>query len=275
MKKLSSIIFSFFYCCISGTVQASEADRLFYEAVRAEASGNFKEAIIAYKRIEENKHSANLHGNLANSLLEIEHTGQAILHYRKALLLDPDNREFKENLEYAKKIAGISSEIPKKSWYIGPEKIDFWSLVRSLVFWISAIFIAYLYYLGWEKRKLIVPFIICATITSTCEIAHRMSTSLHEEIKKELIIVNPLFSDQNKSSKIALRRFAGLGSSENTFVQPGESVWLTVKNSNDINMHQSIEGKKWILVRTLDDRKKGWIERESVELIYPGKFSLN
>ena len=114
MKKLSSIIFSFFYCCISGTVQASEADRLFYEAVRAEASGNFKEAIIAYKRIEENKHSANLHGNLANSLLEIEHTGQAILHYRKALLLDPDNREFKENLEYAKKIAGISSEIPKR-----------------------------------------------------------------------------------------------------------------------------------------------------------------
>ena len=102
-----------------------------------------------------------------------------------------------------------------------------------------------------------------------------MSTSLHEEIKKELIIVNPLFSDQNKSSKIALRRFAGLGSSENTFVQPGESVWLTVKNSNDINMHKSIEGKKWILVRTLDDRKKGWIERESVELIYPGKFSLN
>ena len=100
--------------------EGKSAEDLFYvalmsfgEGVKAEAAGDFDKAINSYEKAASLAHSANLHGNLANLFFKIGDHGKAILHYRKALLLAPDNRELKANLARVREIAEIP--IPLRS----------------------------------------------------------------------------------------------------------------------------------------------------------------
>ena len=45
--------------------------KLFYDAVRAEASGDLVKAVEIYCEIAETEHSANLHANLGKPLFQI------------------------------------------------------------------------------------------------------------------------------------------------------------------------------------------------------------
>ncbi|MDC0647027.1 tetratricopeptide repeat protein, partial [Opitutales bacterium] len=72
------------------SVEASN-EKLFYDAVRAEASGDLVKAVEIYCEIAKTDHSANLHANLANLYFKLENYARVILHLRKAIWLDPEN----------------------------------------------------------------------------------------------------------------------------------------------------------------------------------------
>ena len=83
----------------SQSLIANSKDKLFYDAVRAEASGDLLTAIDLYEGASKVSKSSNLHGNLANLYFKTEKYGKAVLNYRRALLLDPGNRAFQEKFK--------------------------------------------------------------------------------------------------------------------------------------------------------------------------------
>ena len=111
--------------------------RGFYDAVRAEASGDLKLAISLYEQLSQNQHSANLHSNLANLYFKVEDYGRAVLHFRKSLLIDPDNREATSNLAFALEMSGVSNDTihEENPTAFSATALSIWALLSSAVLW--------------------------------------------------------------------------------------------------------------------------------------------
>lgn len=94
----------------SGTAQ-NEA--LFERANAAYADGNYEEAANAYNQILENGEvSVAVHYNLGNSYYKLNRVAPSIYHYEKALQIKPDDRDVKNNLEFARNMAIDAIEEP-------------------------------------------------------------------------------------------------------------------------------------------------------------------
>ncbi|MFP6855176.1 MAG: tetratricopeptide repeat protein, partial [Opitutales bacterium] len=119
---------------------ANEADRLFYEAVRMEDKGQIEDAVAAYEKASSHGHSASLHGNLANLYFRTKNYGKAILHYRKALLLDPNNKDIQANLAQVRTIAGLPNFASSANdTYFAPSTIALWCWTTIIFFWLGLI----------------------------------------------------------------------------------------------------------------------------------------
>ena len=149
MKNLLQIVFilplPFLYAGIE--------ERKFYEAVRAEASGDLDSAIKHYKSIANSHHSANLHANLANLYFKTKKYGKSILHYRKALLIEPANREFKENLKFTLEIAGVPKQYISSEKFLSFGSANLYLSVSVFLFWIGTFLFAWIFILGWEIKS--------------------------------------------------------------------------------------------------------------------------
>lgn len=91
---------------------APPAARAGFEADFAAANalyeeGRFQEAAAAYEKILQTAgHSSAVHYNLANTLHRLGEPGRAVLHYERALLLNPSHPEARANLEFVRRAAG-------------------------------------------------------------------------------------------------------------------------------------------------------------------------
>lgn len=255
---------------LSGFLKGENPDRLFYDAVRAEANGELRNAVQFYEEASTQSHSANLHGNLANLYFKLEQYGRSILHYRKALLLRPDDRELKTNLAFAIEISAIpTGETSQPDSSFSPSHLWGWILALTLVFWagivlgilvipravskssawaLSFLWIALIGFLGWGTYQ-----------------ANDASTLLAREVIVLEAQTSPSQDKQNKQTP--LRRFAGSGSSANTTVLPGESLYLDLDESGKPKAHPNNSGVLWYLVRSLDGSKKGWLREDEFSKI--------
>jgi tetratricopeptide (TPR) repeat protein len=78
----------------------------FEKGNAAYRKGNYPEAITSYESVlKTRKHSAELYYNLGNAYYKMNKVAPAIYNYEKALLLDPGDREIKNNLNFARKMA--------------------------------------------------------------------------------------------------------------------------------------------------------------------------
>lgn len=106
MKKCS--FFAVFYFLISttftyGMLQDLDAFELGNSAYN---EGSYKKAIDFYESIlKEGKHSDALYFNLGNAYYKLDDIANSIFYYEKALLLNPEDAEVKENLSYAQNMA--------------------------------------------------------------------------------------------------------------------------------------------------------------------------
>ncbi|MCF4100711.1 tetratricopeptide repeat protein [Gillisia sp. M10.2A] len=96
MKK----IFYFIMLC-SFPVLAQNND-LFNKGNEAYNVGNYEEAVTSYEKIlNSGQTSAALYFNLANSHYKLNHIAPSIFYYEKALQLQPNDKEIRNNLEFA------------------------------------------------------------------------------------------------------------------------------------------------------------------------------
>ena len=255
-------------------LRGKQQDRFFYDAVRAEANGDISSAINFYESASNHAHSANLHGNLANLYFKMEDYGRSILHYRKALLLKPSNRQFTENLNFAYEVAGINAKNNKVSIYFGPGSFNYWVVLSFLFGWLGIIIFSYGYFSRWRLKKFIQVLVFWSLAECVSLFGLYQSEKNELFLQSEVIALLPDESDENQSKKeICLRKFAGAGSSVNTQVNPGESLFLSVDEDNSIRSHKSKDGITWYLANTRDSRKKGWLAESEIGWVLENKYT--
>ena len=83
-------------------VTAGEPEILFRKGNEAYADGKFLEAAGFYQEIlRYGIEDPRVEYNLGNAAFKLGHLGGAILHYRRAALLDPTDDEIRGNVEFA------------------------------------------------------------------------------------------------------------------------------------------------------------------------------
>jgi tetratricopeptide (TPR) repeat protein len=76
---------------------------LFEEGNEFYNQGDYRKAIEKYEKIlETNQHSAELYFNLGNANYKLNNIAPSIFYYEKALLLNPNDKDIKNNIAFAK-----------------------------------------------------------------------------------------------------------------------------------------------------------------------------
>jgi len=97
MKKLFYILL---FCLSLPTVAQNES--LFDTANNAYNKGDYQAAISNYQKIlDQGEASSELYYNLANAHYKLSHIAPSVYYYEKALKLDPNDKDIKNNLEFA------------------------------------------------------------------------------------------------------------------------------------------------------------------------------
>ncbi len=241
------------------SLHGSNEDRLFYDAVRAEANGDLDLAIQHYIQASKTAHSSNLHGNLANLFFKKEQYGKSILHFKKALLLNPKNSELSANLNFAYEMANVTSKEKKLKYsYFSKNFLTFWTTVTILTFWLGLLFFIYAIFFRANKKSIFYLLPSWILLIAVFSYASYLSYDQRLMLDREIIVYQDYY-DNNKSDKVELKRFAGETATVNTSVPRGESLYVDLENDGTPKSHQISDGKMWYLVRSLDEKKKGWI----------------
>jgi tetratricopeptide (TPR) repeat protein len=97
-------VFILLLCCFSG-LGFSQNDQSFEEANALYNKGKYAEAIDKYSAIlESGVHSSELYYNLANANYKLNNIAPSIFYYEKALKLNPNDSDIKDNLGFAQKM---------------------------------------------------------------------------------------------------------------------------------------------------------------------------
>ena len=249
------------------SVEASN-EKLFYDAVRAEASGDLVKAVEIYCEIAKTDHSANLHANLANLYFKLENYARVILHLRKAIWLDPENREYADNLAYALELASISNqnEFQFGSAFSAHLQL-FWLIAFAILFWAGIFFVLLFFRTSLTNSRVYLLGALWLGGVSFFGWGWYQTILNSSKLSREVVAINATPQVDNLEKKLALRVFAGDGSEANTKVNLGSSLFLDVDDNNLPRFHTSPNGDKWFLARSASGANKGWVREEEIESI--------
>ena len=94
----------------------TEAENLFISGNVHYGEGNFEKARDAYEQALRYGHTQALHFNLANTYFQLGDTGQAVLHYLRAKVLEPTDPDTEANLRFVREAAGLVPDPPARPW---------------------------------------------------------------------------------------------------------------------------------------------------------------
>ena len=240
-------------------------EQLFYDAVRMEATDEIAQAITLYEKASQEAVSTKMLGNLANLYYKSENYGRSILNYRKALVLDENNRDILSSLAYVRKVAELPPLKAPDTGYLTGETNNSWKIILATFFWIGLLIITYLFFIRNLKKHTF--FFLGGWIVGNLILAFLINTSGKNKrlTELEVIALKPKLSiETNASNTIQLRRFAAASSNANTTVKEGQSLLIEESSIGRINAHTGQNSGKWLLVRTPDARKKGWVMADEV-----------
>ncbi len=179
MKKY----YPFFFLCwlCSGLLDASpqtsftDGNNAFYE-------GNYKEAIRNYEEALKELHSANLHYNLANAYSLSGELPKAILHYRRAHLLDPNDPDIQANFKKALNKMNIQYEqedlLTRFSCIL---TVNTWSWILVVSAWCTFLGILSVRFLSPAKRRAVISISVLALIVILMSVTGLYGWHLHKE----------------------------------------------------------------------------------------------
>ncbi|MDX9789351.1 MAG: tetratricopeptide repeat protein [Candidatus Kapabacteria bacterium] len=143
--------------------------------------GDYEKAIEAYESIlNDKKHSAELYFNLANAYYKMDKVALSIYYYEKALLLNPNNKDIKNNLKFAQnKTIDEIKEVPDVRFekvlqnFTGILTYNAWAKISvGLAFLFFLLFLGY-YFSDTTRAKriffvgmFIIPILIIISILS-------------------------------------------------------------------------------------------------------------
>jgi len=154
MKKLL-----FLFICLSTLSGVGQNEALFEQGKELYKAENYQAAIDSWMNIIETKnHSDALYFNLANAHYKLNNIGPSIYYYEKALQLNPNDSDIRNNLRYAENARiDVIEPLPEtvfKRWYKGISGIltyDGWAILTTVL---SSLFVILflLYYFSYSER---------------------------------------------------------------------------------------------------------------------------
>jgi len=249
MKTVLYILTLFF-----GVYAFPQNKSIFDQANTLYNEGNYAEAIDKYNTIlESNQHSAELYFNLGNAYYKLNNVAPSIYYYEKALQLEPNDVDIKNNLAFAKNMTIDAIDVIPET---GLSKLiktitnmmsfDIWAKVSVvLVFFFVLLFLVYYFTYATLKKRLSFIGSMTALILLFISLAfafHKYNLDKNDQPAIVFTQETKVKSEPNTRSEEAFRLHEG------TKVQ----VLDTVKN--------------WKKIK-LTDGKTGWISENDIKLL--------
>ncbi|PQV45247.1 SH3 domain-containing protein [Jejuia pallidilutea] len=232
----------------------AQNNTLFNEANTLYNQGKYAEAIDKYMAVlETDTHSAELYYNLGNAHYKLNNIAPSIYYFEKALLLNPNDKDIKNNLDYANNMTIDAIEnVPE----VGFSKLiksmtktfsfDVWAKI-AVAFAIVYVVLVLLYYFSYSSLKKRITFITSIICLLFLCISLAFAFNKFELDKKE----NPAIVFAQESQ---VKTEPNLRSEESFRLHEGTKVQVldTVNNWKEIK---------------LSDGKTGWIPSEDIKLL--------
>ncbi len=239
---------------LSFTTIEAQNSTLFEQGNALYNEGKYAEAIDKYMSVlETDVHSAELYYNLGNAHYRLNNVAPSIYYFEKALLLNPKDKDIKNNLAFANNMTiDAIDNIPE----VGFSKLiknmtntfsfDMWAKIAVLLAFVYVVLVLMYYfsYASGKKRIAFVTSVVC--LLSLC-IALAFAFNKFELDKKD----NPAIVFVQESQ---VKTEPNLRSEEAFRLHEGTKVQIidTVNN--------------WKKVKLLDG-KTGWIDSEDIKLL--------
>src|SRR5690554_3215231 len=239
MKIVQSILF-LFPILLFGQGSFNQANELYQQE-------KYQEAIQVYEQILDNgQHSVELYYNLGNAYYKLNKIAPAIYNYEKALLLEPNNSDVKNNLKFAQNMMIDSfSEVPKvgfSNWLSGFTSVYHYDIWANIAIGFS--FLVLLSFIGYYFISRIVlkrSFFGLAVLFLVCSILSVMIASFEKNQSENY---NPVIvkSEPNASASNA------------AVIYEGTKVYI----QESLDQYYKVE---------LPNRMNGWILKNSVKTL--------
>ena len=133
----------------------------FSQGNRAYVEGNYAEAVNHYQACLEQGQSAALHYNLGNTYYQLGDTGRAVLHYQRALAINPRHKASQESIAWLRETHGL----PQVSYGLLQSlsallPLNAWTWLIAVGFWGACALVLLSFYtakaLFWRRLALLV-----------------------------------------------------------------------------------------------------------------------
>ncbi len=157
MKILRQLVYSGIWIGVALTAAQAELGEhgLFERGNSAYAEGRFDDATVFYREVlNMDLHSPELHFNLGSAYAQQEKYGLTILHFERALLLDPDNGEIRANLDHVATLARLN--VPDWNWWESASfffSANTWAFLAMAGFWCAVILLIVPPLVGSRRRR--------------------------------------------------------------------------------------------------------------------------
>ena len=240
------LIFALWVCSVFSFVLAADRDiarQLFDQGNAAFARQDYEEALAFYQKCLSEFQSAALHYNLANAYTQLDAVGPAILHYEKALSIQPYFAEARANLEWIRQ----QEQLPKAKKNVVTRLADvlslrFWTILITIGFWSSLALILLLWL--WHRR-LWWPRIVLSGCLTLFIVALIGLIGYHLESKTVVVLTDA-----------DLRVAPTQESPANAVVRAGE-----------LGKIRKAEYGYYLI--QADQKRLGWLNQEEVQRIWP------
>jgi tetratricopeptide (TPR) repeat protein len=237
MKKITLsalLIFSIF------TVLSANPDSLVVVANNHYVNNDFQKAADTYTRIIEMGYlSPELYYNLGNAYFKMNKFAYAILYYERALLLKPNDRDIKHNLELANAYTldriDIVPEFFLKRWVntlINLNSSNHWAIL-SIAFFLLFIALFLIYLLAakmWVKKTSFYLLVLSFIFSSAFFYFSAQRKKMHLQ-NNEAVIISPSVTAKSSPTEYGTDLFI-LHEGTKVEVVDSVSVWREIKISN-------------------------------------------
>lgn len=229
-------------------------EQLFSKAADLYNEGKYQEAVENYLEITKSGvHSASLYYNLGNSYYKLNKVAPSIYYYEKALLLDPDDHDIKNNLQYAQNMTVDAIQTLPKSVGVKISENTFglfhyetWSILAVIMVFLFTFFFLTYYFSSYRRiKKLLFSFSIIAVIIG----AFCLFSAYHQHQKDRKDNPAIVFIDETAIKSEPNNR------SDDIF---------TLHEGTKVNVLETLGD--WDRIK-LTDGKTGWIPKEDIRLL--------
>lgn len=249
--KIRIIVFVLLWSVMS---VAQTPDVLFQKANNHFKNGKYEQAIETYERILASGYtSSDVYYNLGNAYYKLNEIAPSIYYYEKALLLDPQHNDAKNNLTFANRMTiDVIEPMPKSllqrvnEVVIYPLHYNTWAVLSIvLAFATSLLFIAYFYTYAVLRKKWFFVSGIVSILLFLLVVSIAIKAKHHDKHNQPAIVF---------AKEIGIKAEPSLQTSDSFVLHEGAKVNVLQQEDN------------WVKI-SIADGKSGWLIANNIKLL--------